>query len=265
MQTSIKISLVFIFLVSCSAESLPGTPRTSDALPTETPSPYLAVRQNEVKAIWESGAHARSEEAPTCELCHEVQAGVVLEIAASQEQAASQPGTGMDGNSMCPQCHDVRGGGNAHPGLGCNDCHDPHSTAASCTDSGCHSALRQNAVFAVPPTPTDGHPKSGSSFCGGTNCHAAATAVADSAFSIHRSSHARVSCVACHTASGMQTGPLPDGSSWVLLQEVKNANAEVTLKPAFAHGIQLDVDCTTCHFENNVWGLELVSGDEFGR
>lgn len=264
MKTLIRVGFLFIFLISCSTINSATTPPTSDVLSTETASVSPVALQNELKVIWESSSHARATEPVKCESCHEVQNGLVLARAGGPEQPTSSGSTGLNGDAPCAQCHEGTVAGNAHPGYTCTRCHDPHSTVASCTDSGCHSTLTQTVVHEIPPTPTDGHPKTGSSFCGGANCHSAATAVAKSAFSIHGSYHARVSCVACHTASGMQAGPAPDGSAWVLLQAV-NTEGSVSFEPAFSHEIQLEVSCTACHFENNLWGLDLVSGDEFGR
>jgi hypothetical protein len=264
MKTWIKISFLFILLVSCSNEKSPVTSPAVEILSTETPSPQV-MQQNEIEAIWENSSHARAAEPVNCESCHETRDGIVLGNIEVLDPPTGQVSAGPSGAGLCGQCHEETLGENAHPGFTCTGCHDPHSTAASCTDSGCHSTIQQDVVYKVPPTPTDGHPKTGASFCGGANCHAAATAVASSAFSIHSSSHARVSCVACHTASGLQTGPSPDGSTWVLLQEVKNTDGEIALEPAFSHDLQLEVDCTTCHFENNLWGLDPVSGEEFGR
>jgi hypothetical protein len=260
MKTSIKISFLFVLLVSCNNIKSPAITPTPESYCMETPSPQSATRQNEIKVIWESGSHAQATKPVKCEACHKVRDSVVLENIELQNQPTN-PVDSANANSLCGQCHEETIGGNVHPGFTCIGCHDPHSTTASCTASGCHPTM-QGVVYEVPPTPTGGHPKTGSSFCGGANCHPAATAVADSAVSVHGSSHARVSCEACHAASGLQAGPSPDGSAWVLLREI-DTNGGGALESAFSHDIQREVNCTACHFENNLWGLKLVSGDEF--
>ena len=88
-----------------------------------------------------------------------------------------------------------------------------------------------------------------------------ATAVAESTGTAHGPEHALVTCEACHNASQLHVGPSPEDGNWVLWQEVE-ANGSIFTEPRHSHDIQLDVDCARCHFENNPWGLPLITGQE---
>jgi len=258
MTTSLKIGLIALFLVSCQSQTPPPTVTpTETAQPTETISPQAQVRQNEITLIWENSIHAQAQNPVNCDDCHLTKNGVVLEEAYSRNQQTGQ----HEADSVCGQCHENISAEHAHKSFVCVDCHDPHKVTASCTDSGCHSNI-PTVFYDIPATPVGGHPSSGSSFCGGNNCHSVATAVAQNAGSIHGPAHASVTCEACHDASQSQVGPFAVSGKWVTLLE-EEVNGEVARVPAFSHNIQLEVDCARCHFEGNLWGLPLVTGQEF--
>lgn len=114
-----------------------------------------------------------------CKVCHEYKKddlqpeAVWLEIAAIDEYADV-----ASVSELCNKCHQaelidshvsIEVGGD-HAGYGCNDCHDPHSTQASCGSEECH------------PVVMDG----------------------SDAIAGHDEDHARVTCIACHDAAGMQ-------------------------------------------------------------
>jgi hypothetical protein len=260
MKTLVKINFLFLLLISCNNLESATTLPTAVILPTGTATPQPSIRQNEIMAIWEDGGHANVTEPVGCEACHKMQNGVVLENAEWQDLQSGQHETVINDDSLCGRCHEESVGENVHTDFTCIHCHDPHNTIASCTASGCHSTM-QSVFYEVPPTPADGHPETGSSFCGGSNCHAVATAVSSDAVSIHGSIHGRLSCMACHDASGMQTGPSNDRSTWGLWRELESGEIE----PGFSHIVQREVDCGKCHFEENPWGLYLVTGSEFTK
>lgn len=197
-------------------------------------------------SIWENSIHAQGSDPVNCDDCHRIENGVVLEDVS-------------ESNALCSQCHTEVSAGHVHMTFSCIDCHDPHKVEASCTDSGCHTNI-PTVFFELPATPTGGHPNSGSSFCGGTNCHSVATAVVETTETVHGPKHAHVTCEACHDASQLQVGPSPE-DYWVLWQEVE-ANGSIFIEPLHSHDIQLDVDCARCHFEINPWGLPLITGQE---
>lgn len=264
MKTSLKIGLIALFLVSCQSHTLPPTITPTETVqPTETLSPQVQARQNEITSIWENSIHAQASNPVNCDDCHLTKNGVVLEEAYSRNQQTGQHEAVSEIDSLCNQCHEITSSEHVHKAFICVDCHDPHKVTASCTDSGCHSNI-PTVFYEIPATPVGGHPTSGSSFCGGNNCHSVATAVAQSAGSIHGPAHASVTCEACHDASQLQVGSFADNGNWTTMQEGE-LNGEVVRTPIFSHDVQLEVDCARCHFEGNSWGLTLVTGQEFEK
>lgn len=208
----------------------------------------------------------------TCDNCHESNGAGVSSSIAWWDQETGQYAQIENSSDLCNQCHrdtdvlnhqiDIKD--STHAGFGCVDCHDAHSTTASCSNTGCHENIRPDTVI-PPSTPTGGqHPNTGAAFCGGPNCHPAATQAALSNPTIHGSIHAPVSCTACHDDSGMQVGPSEELGYWVTFRTME-IDGVVTTMPYVSHDIQVDVNCSRCHFEGNSWGLPLVTGDEFGN
>ncbi len=206
----------------------------------------------------------------SCDICHASSGGQVSASIAWWDQVAVQNEPLASGAQLCEKCHQnpdeahsqVKLGGSVHVGFTCVNCHDPHSTAASCSNSGCHAEIRPES--SIPPgTPTGGqHPNNGS-FCGGANCHPAATQAALSNSSIHGAVHASVSCIACHDSSGLEVTPSEDLGAWTTLHTVERDGVQTRI-PYQSHEIQAGVDCTRCHFDGNQWGLPPVTGNEFG-
>lgn len=122
-----------------------------------------------------------------CKMCHRVDSsGTVLAGVSWLEVPALEQYADVESISqLCQNCHtgselddhaDIYVTG-AHAEMGCTECHDEHSMAASCAGSGCHEALED-----VPG---------------------------------HDDAHASVNCVACHDASGMAVGPDETGGDWI--------------------------------------------------
>ncbi len=266
MKTSLKICLITLFLASCQNSTPSATSTvtpTKTVQPTETVSPLVQARQNEITTIWENSIHAQGTDPVNCDDCHRTRNGVVLEEAAWRNQQTGQYEAVSETNSLCSQCHTDASAGHVHATYTCIDCHDPHKAEASCTDSGCHANI-QTVFFELPATPTGGHPNGGSSFCGGANCHSVATAVAATTGTTHGPEHAQVTCEACHDASQLQVGPSPEDGNWMLWQEVES-NGTTFTEIRNSHDLQLEVDCARCHFENNPWGLPLITGQGSGN
>jgi hypothetical protein len=206
-----------------------------------------------------------------CEICHETNGKSVSASIAWWNQVTRQYDAVTGTTALCEQCHrdteqfhyQVNLDNSVHSGFECVACHNPHTTTASCSNSGCHDGIRPKS--SIPPsTPTGGqHPNNGG-FCGGANCHPAATQAALSNYSVHGAIHASVSCMACHDASGMPVGPSVELGGWVTFQTKQIDGVEMTV-PYESHDIQTQVDCSRCHFEGNPRGLPLVSGNEFGK
>jgi hypothetical protein len=263
MKISLKICFIALFLASCQSHALSTTATvipTDTIQPTATISPLVLARQKELTSIWENSIHAQGANLVNCDDCHRTKNGIVLEEVSWRNQQTGQYEAVTGSNTICNQCHADVSARHVHMSFTCTDCHDPHKVEVSCMDSGCHTDI-PTVFFELPATPTGGHPNSGSSFCGGTNCHSVATAVAETTGTVHGPEHAHVTCEACHDASQLQVGPSPEDGYWVLWQEVE-ANGSIFTEPLHSHDIQLDVDCARCHFENNSWGLPLITGQE---
>jgi hypothetical protein len=264
MKTSLKFCILLFFLASCqsSGQAL-ALPTGMAPQPTETLPPQVSLRQNEVASVWETSPHAQATAPVQCDSCHQVENGVVLEEVARRNQQTGQYESVTTNEALCSQCHEIPVAGGVHMTMTCTDCHNPHRVKSSCTDSGCHSTI-PTTFFTLPATPTGGHPNGGSSFCGGTNCHSVATAVASTAGSIHGAEHALVDCATCHDAGQMQVEPSPENGRWVTWLEVETSG-QVFNESHASHNIQREVDCARCHFENNLWGLNPVMGEEFQK
>lgn len=142
------------------------------------PPPYIAEDQ------WE---HI------PCKVCHEEgKKGKInpeiawLEIAQIGEYAAVASST-----EICMKCHfpvelpdhSSIQLGSVHGDYNCTQCHDAHSSQASCSSSGCHDQVLDPAL--------------------GTPGHDA--------------EHANVDCFACHDASRMEVGPDQETGVWTVL------------------------------------------------
>ena len=199
-----------------------------------------------------------------CDVCHRIIEGNVDPRLAWWDQAAGQYILVADEKSLCSRCHadtetirhDRDLGNSVHADFQCADCHDPHSLATSCTESGCHATISANNNHDGPvPTPADDmHPDGAAGVCGSTDCHAQATAVARAESSMHDPAHAAVACVACHDASGLEVGPMEETGLWMTFRTTVLLGRSTT-KPYQSHAIALEVDCSRCHFEDNAWGL----------
>jgi hypothetical protein len=205
-----------------------------------------------------------------CKVCHETIGNNVSSAIAWWDQKTGKYESVADGTALCNKCHvdtqkmshqvDLKD--SAHSGFECLDCHNPHSTSASCSNSGCHENVRAANVQPI-STPVSGHGDVGAADCGGPSCHVSATQAALSNSTIHGSVHAPVACIACH-ASGAQVGRSEANGAWGIFQTVE-AGGNLLTYPASSHGITRQVDCKRCHFDGNPWKLPLVSGHEFGQ
>lgn len=170
-----------------------------------------------------------------CEICHAVQDGAIqpgfswLDTPSGFHETVSTP------TELCEACHtdtetlrhrrDL--GEAAHAGFTCVDCHDPHSTAASCTSAGCHPAQAERTAAAPG----------------------------------HDAAHVEVACVACHDAAGLAVAPQEAGAAWMTLRTNFLLGRETT-DVYQSHALQRAVDCQRCHVEGNTWGLSVLAGNE---
>ncbi len=166
-----------------------------------------------------------------CKVCHQVKKDRVepeikwLEIAQIEEYTAVE-----SAQVLCLKCHapaDLPGHvniavGGAHVEMACSDCHEAHTLAASCAESGCHETMESAS------TSTPGHD----------------------------ADHAGVSCSACHDAAGLEVGPDETGT-WVTFAPQAESTA-ATPRTFTSHDTALEAPCQRCHFADNPWGLSLV-------
>jgi len=193
----------------------------------------------------------------TCQNCHQVDENGV----ASEEYAWLNPLTSTyesmnTPNELCGKCHATTAGvkftggrgvtheivlsGSAHLNYAgaypqtarptyCTDCHDPHSgTPKACID-----------------------------------CHTDATTAKH--IGLNAGMLERVSCMACHDASGLDVGPHPDatmgGMFVTLVSTPSRSGGPPTTAYTVSHSIQWDVACDRCHFEDNSWELNVYTED----
>ena len=277
-----------VILYACQDVKLtvPASVTPSAALPppevTRTPVLDSVIGQQflSIQIAWENSPHANNlqdnqllpqelTEDIRCDKCHESKDGIISAPMAWWNPEINRYESVHDSNALCSKCHIDRNvlnhGGEPeneiHRNFECIDCHEPHSTIASCSSSNCHLNIVQTNEL-PPATPTGGHPDIDRPFCGGPSCHPAATEIASRPRSVHGYNHANVTCVACHDATGLEVGPEENRGTWVTWREIV-LDGRTLNEPSSSHYIQVEVDCTRCHFSNNHWDLPTVTGDEF--
>ncbi len=166
-----------------------------------------------------------------CEQCHKTEKGVATKQVAWLNAAVAQFDTNADpyetvtsNAELCEKCHrdafQMSMSKTVHAARACTDCHNAHSTTASCTDSKCHADTLKRS-----------------------------TAIAG-----HDAAHAKVACAACHDAAGLEVGPTDDKSGWAAFRTVE-IGGKKTKAPYVSHNLQRSVDCARCHAKGNPWGL----------
>lgn len=187
-----------------------------------------------------------------CETCHVMENGIATEGIAWLNPVSMEYEAVNTTNELCEKCHvttvgtgnpprsavshKITLGGPAHlnyagfidavkPPTYCTDCHDPHTQQPKqCFD--CHT------IDAA------------------THANGKYSEMAD-----------KVSCMACHDASGAEVGPHPDeamGGVWTTtLTEVGRSGP--TTSAIVSHSILWDVACDRCHKEGNAHGLTVYT------
>jgi len=225
--------------VSCKFDFEPG-PRLAEHNVLVSRSEWLSIR---------------------CDQCHRVTNGIAEAEVVWWDQAAGAYEPIVKSTTLCEKCHaDTETlrhqralGAAAHASYTCTQCHDPHSAAATCDQAGCHTGNRQIALT-LPATAQANHPEGNPATCAGAGCHGVATAVAKGEALTHGGLHAKVNCAACHDASGLEVGPLEDGSVWVTWRTTELLG-QTNREPYASHALQRTVDCARCHYPDNPWNL----------
>lgn len=142
------------------------------------PPPYIAEDQ------WE---HI------PCKVCHEEgkKGKINPEIAWLQTAQIGEYVAVSSSSELCLKCHapidlpdhSLIQLGKAHENYTCTQCHDSHSSQASCTASGCHDQTIDPAA-SIPG---------------------------------HDADHVNVDCFACHDGSGLEVGADPETGIWTVL------------------------------------------------
>ncbi|MCB9420036.1 MAG: hypothetical protein H6667_09540 [Ardenticatenaceae bacterium] len=228
-----------------------------------------------------------------CAICHRMENGVADSEIAWLDISTNYYETVASSTELCGKCHadtetlrHSREIGSAHPDFTCTDCHDAHTTTASCTTGGCHADITARFPVFIP----EHSDQVNNEEC--TNCH---SSVADIHMNIldetpvacmdchkllmggfaqvryqaaHSNLHATVTCVACHDGSGLEVGLLPNQDQWVTFRTTSLLGRDTTA-PYQSHDMQREVDCARCHYPDNPWGLttdieELPSVDNAG-
>lgn len=222
-----------------------------------------------------------------CATCHTVDQGTLTAQLGWKNVQTGYTETVAVPSDLCKKCHadtatlrHSRGmSGTVHPDYDCLRCHDPHSTQASCTSSGCHEAVVKSMLNFTPDhasakTKADClgcHPKGmqlhsmeinqrGIDDC--LSCHGELLTISQqpSTHPGHDTYHKAITCAICHDASGATIARSKDGKTWTTTRtfELLGRKSEQVF---VSHNLQRAVTCTRCHFAGNPWGLkEDISG-----
>lgn len=156
-----------------------------------------------------------------CAVCHPQEQGEEgREVARFADWRAGRYEPVESGGELCLGCHvadDLQGHlfvdlSGAHAGFSCTVCHDPHSGAASCTDSGCHQS------FGIECEPIQSHDKP----------------------------HAAVSCSGCHASGDVEIAWDPAREMWHSHLPL-GRNGAAALVAFTSHDLSRDVECERCH------------------
>jgi hypothetical protein len=216
-----------------------------------------------------------------CEVCHR-NGGENTEVEIAWFDAVSGYSESVASSSdLCEKCHhdtetlsyQVDLGSHAHIDFECTNCHEPHSTRASCGSVGCHNdvvavmAIYNPAHLGVPDNNVcigchtrgmDEHTmyvkELGTDDC--ISCHANLVDIPESPAVQpgHTIYHQSLTCSACHDASGAIVEPGENDGKWTTIRLFELLGR--TSRTAFtSHNLGREVDCLRCHYDGNPWDL----------
>ncbi len=166
-----------------------------------------------------------------CEVCHRVENAVTNPAISWFNQQTGYSETITSSSQLCEKCHmdtqtlryKIELGVDAHNDFTCTDCHQSHSTFASCSSETCHS----DVTFSEELNPD--HPG-------------------------HTTFHQSVNCTACHDASGLDVGPMEGTEIWTTFRTTEVLGRAQTV-PYTSHNLTTEIECKRCHFLDNPWGI----------
>lgn len=156
-----------------------------------------------------------------CQICHNVEKGQIIGEIAWLEIAPQGIYSEVDtSTALCQKCHLAEGveGHEAvmvessHADFLCADCHDAHSTIASCSSAGCHEPFAEE-------------------------CESIET---------HDKPHSEVTCNACHDGGESKIDWNEELGKWDTFLSEGNAITD-EFKPFTSHNVVLEVNCDRCH------------------
>ena len=216
-----------------------------------------------------------------CDVCHPMGIESADLNVAWRDAVTGYSETLITSTELCEKCHHdtdtlhykVDLGTQVHVDFACIDCHEPHSTRASCGNTGCHDdvvaimaiynpshlGISDKAVCVKCHTRgMDEHTmyvkEVGTDDC--LSCHSNLIDIPQtSAVQLgHTIYHQSVSCSACHDASGSLVEPEDGKDEWtnIRLFELLGRTNRVAFT---SHNLQRNVDCRRCHYDGNPWDL----------
>jgi hypothetical protein len=217
----------------------------------------------------------------SCDICH------AMRVETGDVQIAWRDGVTGYSESMststelCEKCHHdtdtlqykVELGSQAHIDFTCTECHEPHSTRASCGNIGCHDDVvsvmaiynpahlgitDNNVCVGCHTRGMDEHTmyvkELGTDDC--ISCHANLVDIPESPVVQpgHTIYHQSVTCSACHDASGAIVEPGENDGKWTTIRlfELLGRTSRTAI---ISHNLGREVDCTRCHYDGNPWTL----------
>lgn len=220
-----------------------------------------------------------------CAVCHRVDNGVAEAEVSWLDVRTGYYETVATATELCEKCHldndtlshKVDYSDSPHEDFTCTQCHDAHSTAASCTAGGCHTdfsdkepkviaehldQVNTNQCKTCHKSVADIHMNfldEPPTKC--MDCHGHLMGETGEQYQLaHSANHANVWCVACHDATGLEVGPDENLNEWVTYRSIELLG-QITTGPYRSHKVQLEVDCSRCHFAGNSWGLSVIEGE----
>lgn len=266
-KKNLLLFVIFMFLMSACAGAAASTVEDDVPTPSLPPTAELKAEPTEdpmvkgIRTIYVDSPHA---ETISCEVCHSAVEGALQRELSWIDQETGQIEAVSDASKLCIKCHPsqdtadwiAKGTPLTHPEYGCIDCHNAHTTQASCTQSACHSDIRETLATSVEKP--DGHPEEGDPnnnyMCGGAACHDLVKKALGSPI-YHQYTHSQVPCTVCHDASGMAVDKEVD-LGWITIANSDQGND--TTKALVSHIIGREVTCKKCHSSDNPWSLPEI-------